>query len=243
MNIIKLDAIGSTNDYLKEIYTKRNLEDYTVVSALEQIKGRGQIGTSWASEKGKNLTISVLKKIVCLDHSEQFSISMGVSLAIVKALNYFAVPQLKIKWPNDILSANKKICGILIENIIKNGQMNAAVIGIGLNVNQTYFDHLQSASSLKLINGITYSLDEVLHQVMKQLKEYAPLIEDRAFDQLKKEYEENLFRKDKPSTFKNLDGELFMGFIQGVTDTGKLLVKLEDNRIEEFDLKQIKLLY
>ena len=133
MYIIKLDAIDSTNAYLKTLVSTNTVEDYTVVVAKHQTEGRGQMGTQWHVEDGKNLTVSVLThmKGFALDHS--FYISMITSLAIVETLQSFNIPKLHVKWPNDILSENKKICGILIENVIKQDVISASIIGIGLN--------------------------------------------------------------------------------------------------------------
>lgn len=243
MKTIKLDAIDSTNTYLRQLSTKENLADFTIVMAALQTAGKGQMGTKWKSEKGKNLTFSVFKKIYCLEIHEGFYISMATSLAIYNALKYFNVPKLAIKWPNDILSENQKICGILIENVIQNSNMTAAIIGIGLNVNQTNFNVGLNASSLKKIIGSHFDLDEVMFQITAQLQKYSHLITERAFETLKEEYESLLFRKDKPSTFTTPNGELFMGFIQGVSEDGKLNVLLEDEVLEAFDLKEIKLMY
>jgi len=243
MKIIKLDAIDSTNTYLRQLSTEENLDDFTIVIAASQTAGKGQMGTKWKTEKGKNLTFSVFKKVSCLENDEGFYISMATSLAIYNALKYFQIPKLAIKWPNDILSENQKICGILIENVIQNSKMTAAIIGIGLNVNQTNFEVGLNASSLKNSVGIHFDLDEVLFQIAEQLKKYSILITERSFKQLKEEYESLLFRKDKPSTFKTPNGELLMGFIQGVAEDGKLNVLLEDEIMTAFDLKEIKLMY
>ncbi len=243
MKIIKLDAIDSTNTFLRQLSSTELLEDFTIVIAASQTAGKGQMGTKWSSEKGKNLTFSVFKKISCLETDEGFYISMATSLAIYNALSYFQIPKLAIKWPNDILSESQKICGILIENVIQNSKMTAAIIGIGLNVNQTEFEIGLNASSLKKITGIHFDLDEVMFQITNQLKKYSRLITDRSFDVLKTEYESLLFRKNKPSTFKNLNGDFIMGFIQGVSEDGKLNVLLEDEIVTAFDLKEIKLMY
>lgn len=243
MKIIKLDAIDSTNTYLRQLSLEQKLADFTIVTTASQTAGKGQMGTKWSSEKGKNLTFSVFKKVSCLENDEQFYISMATSLAIYKALKHFQIPKLAIKWPNDILSENQKICGILIENVIQNSKMTAAIIGIGLNVNQTDFDINLNASSLKEITGIHFDLDEVMFHIAAQLEKYAELITARSFAQLKMEYESFLFRKDKPSTFKDTNGNLFMGFIQGVAEDGKLNVLLEDEIVAAYDLKEIKLMY
>ncbi|MGH1386245.1 biotin--[acetyl-CoA-carboxylase] ligase [Kordia sp.] len=243
MKIIKLDAIDSTNTYLRQLSLEEKLEDFTIVTAASQSAGKGQMGTKWSSEKGKNLTFSVFKKVFCLENDEQFYISMATSLAIYKALKHFQIPKLAIKWPNDILAENEKICGILIESVIQNSKMTAAIIGIGLNVNQTDFEVNLNATSLKKITGIHFDLDEVMFHIAAQLKKYSILITDRSFAELKLEYESLLFRKDKPSTFQNTNGDLFMGFIQGVAEDGKLNVLLEDDIMTAFDLKEIKLMY
>ncbi|UGU14969.1 biotin--[acetyl-CoA-carboxylase] ligase [Sinomicrobium kalidii] len=243
MHIIKLNAIDSTNSYLKELSATGILDDYTIVVARHQTRGRGQMGTSWNSESGKNLTFSVYKKISCIRKEEVFYLSMATSLAIVRALKKFNMPQVKIKWPNDILSANQKICGVLIESIIKKGELDAAVIGMGLNVNQTDFNGLPNAGSLKRITGITYNLDELMHGIVTELRRYEELIVSRNLISLKSRYESALFRKDKPSTFENGEGELFMGFIRGISETGKLVIQLENEVRKEFDLKEVKLLY
>ena len=243
MYIIKLNAIDSTNTYLKEMALVTLPKDYTVVIAESQTKGRGQMGTLWQAETGKNLTVSVFKKVNYLKVEQQFYISMAVSLAICRALKTLKIPQLHIKWPNDILSANKKLCGILIENVIKNNKLQGTIIGFGLNVNQKYFDDLPQASSMSLLTGVIYNKDEVLSKVLKQLQFYFEMLEAKKFSELKDEYEALLFRKEKPSTFRTNDNTIFSGIIKGVTENGMLKVWTEDEIIKTFDLKEVTLLY
>tara|TARA_Y100000385_G_scaffold101238_1_gene104665 strand:- start:3679 stop:4398 length:720 start_codon:yes stop_codon:yes gene_type:complete len=239
MQIIKLNAIDSTNQYLHDLIGKISLEDFAVVTARYQTKGRGQRATTWQSEKDKNLIISVLKKEIDLNPQRQFLLNIVVSLAFFKTLETLQIPKLSIKWPNDILSHDKKIAGILIELILKKNTIDKAIIGIGLNVNQTNFKDLPSASSLQNITGIHYDLDELLHKLLENFKYYFSI---KNTAELWTTYENLLFKKDKPSTFVGLSGDLFSGIIKGVSQRGKLMVKTE-NSIEEFDLKSIKLLY
>ena len=159
------------------------------------------------------------------------------------ALKKANIPKLKIKWPNDILSEKNKICGILIENVIKNNKLNSCIIGVGLNVNQTEFKNLPKASSLKSTIGKHFNLDELLTNIINHLKYYFTRLDNGDLAELKQEYEDELFRKNSPSTFKNAEGELFSGFIKGISNSGKLNVLLEDEIIQEFDLKEITLLY
>lgn len=243
MYIIKLDAINSTNTYLKAMTVATLPKDYLVVVAEHQTAGRGQMGTVWNVEEGKNLTASVFKTVPWLKIEQQFYISMVASLAIYDTLRTLNIPRLNIKWPNDILSVDKKLCGILIENVIKNNELSGTIIGFGLNVNQKYFDNLPQASSMTLATGIIYNKDEVLSEILKQFQFYFDLLEAKKFSEIKSRYENLLFRKDKPSTFKTNDGVLFSGIIQGVTETGLLNIWTEDEIIKTFDLKEVAILY
>tara|TARA_R100001377_G_C3191301_1_gene110728 strand:- start:1523 stop:2254 length:732 start_codon:yes stop_codon:yes gene_type:complete len=243
MHIIKLNATDSTNSYLRALSVSNTLDDYTIVSAKQQTKGRGQRGTNWESEIDKNLMFSVFKNVSFLDFQDNFYISIVTSLALVKTLQQFLIPKISIKWPNDILSEDKKVCGILIENTIKQNTFGDTIIGIGLNVNQTQFEKLPNATSLKVIAGTNLNTDELLLTIIANLKFYFRQLKNSQLELLKNTYESHLFRKNKPSTFKDNDGCLFTGYIQGVSNSGNLRVLLEDEIIAEYELKEISLLY
>ncbi|MGS2727366.1 biotin--[acetyl-CoA-carboxylase] ligase [Psychroserpens sp. BH13MA-6] len=243
MRIIKLDAIDSTNTFLRQLRSAEVLMDYTVVMANSQTHGRGQMGTKWQSEPSKNLMASVFVDVSWLEIGASFNISMAISLAISDTLKSFQIKDVKVKWPNDILADQKKISGILIENVIKNNQLQGSIIGFGLNVNQMRFQDLPQATSMQLLTGTSFNLDEVLERVLKHLKTYIDPLKNGQFEALKKTYEKRLFRHKKPSTFKGNDGQLFTGIIQGVSDAGHLMVLLEDDIIKTFDLKEVTLLY
>lgn len=243
MPTIKLNAIDSTNSYLRTMIGKEVLEDFTVVVTKHQTEGRGQRGSSWISEPSKNLMFSVFIDVSRINLNFPFYLSMAAALAIKRALNTFLIPQLSIKWPNDILSQQKKICGILIENVIKQGEMSASIIGVGLNVNQTYFESLPNASSLKNICGKFFDLDEVLDTILINLRYYVSILRQNKYQSIFNEYNEALFRKDKPSTFKDARGNMFSGFIKSVLNTGDLQILLEDNVIKSYSLKDVSLLY
>ncbi|MET6991910.1 biotin--[acetyl-CoA-carboxylase] ligase [Sediminicola arcticus] len=246
MYIIKLNATESTNVYLKELFAEVALNDFTVVVANEQSKGRGQMGTVWESEPGKNLTFSVLKRFDDFMVSQQFMINVMVSMALYKHLKKLQIPDLSVKWPNDILSGHHKIAGILIENILSGDKIQSSVIGIGLNVNQMHFNNLPNVSSIKLILGKNMDLDELLSSILKSMQETFAVLNAKdpsIVNTILENYKSVLFRKDKPSTFRNENDELFMGFITDVSAEGKIIVTLEDDVKKEFGLKEIKLLY
>jgi len=109
MKIIKLDATDSTNSFLKNLSQSSTLENLTVVVTQDQTKGRGQQDSSWISEPYKNLTFSTLISLNDVKIDQRRYLNFAISLALYKVLFDKKTPKLSIKWPNDILSANKKI--------------------------------------------------------------------------------------------------------------------------------------
>ena len=243
MEIIKLNATNSTNTYLKNLLKEKQVKDLSCIWALSQTQGRGQQGAKWISEPGKNLTFSVLKKFENLPSEYHFLLNMEVSLAIFRALKKLYIPDLAVKWANDILSSKKKICGILIENTLHKEQISASIIGIGVNVNQVFFNDLPNVSSLQKIMGHPFDLEEVLLLICQELEVSLKSLSPTRFETMLNEYHTHLFRKDKPSTFEYPNGERFMGYIRGVSHNGQLQVEQEDALMSSFSLKEIKLLY
>ena len=243
MEIIKLNATNSTNTYLKNLLKEKQVKDLSCIWALSQTQGRGQQGAKWISEPGKNLTFSILKKFENLSSEYHFLLNMEVSLAIFRALKKLYIPNLAVKWANDILSSKKKICGILIENTLHKEQISASIIGIGVNVNQVFFNDLPNVSSLQKIMGHPFDLEEVLLLICQELEVSLKSLSPTRFESMLDEYHTHLFRKDKPSTFEYPNGERFMGYIRGVSHNGQLQVEQEDALMSSFSLKEIKLLY
>ncbi|WP_314969685.1 biotin--[acetyl-CoA-carboxylase] ligase [Capnocytophaga gingivalis] len=243
MEIIKLNATNSTNTYLKNLLKEKQVKDLSCIWALSQTQGRGQQGAKWISEPGKNLTFSVLKKFENLSSEYHFLLNMEVSLAIFRALKKLYIPDLAVKWANDILSSKKKICGILIENTLHKEQISSSIIGIGVNVNQVFFNDLPNVSSLQKIMGHPFDLEEVLLLICQELEVSLKSLSPTRFETMLDEYHTHLFRKDKPSTFEYPNGERFMGYIRGVSHNGQLQVEQEDALMSSFSLKEIKLLY
>lgn len=243
MHIIKLNAIDSTNSFLRQLNAQKKVENFTVVVADSQSNGRGQMGAFWNSEPGKNLTASVSVDVSFLPIDFSFWISMAISLSLSNTLKDAGIKNVKVKWPNDILAGQKKICGILIDNVIKNNRLQTCIIGFGLNVNQGQFDSLPKATSMKIVSGKAYDLDVILENIILNLQGYINQLKVGDYNTIKLLYETELFRKDKPSTFKPIEGNLFTGFIKGVSKSGRLNIITEDAILKQFDLKEIKLLY
>ena len=242
MKLIKLNAIDSTNAFLKGLASKQELENFTVVSAESQTKGKGQMGAVWTAEASKNLIMSVLVKYFLLDASQIFNLNIAVSVAVIEVLESINIPDLSIKWPNDIMSYNKKIGGILIENSIKSDGSIESIIGLGLNVNQTNFIDLPKATSLSLVCEVEFDRELLLQLIVDTFKQKIVYWKENEI-QFWKEYTHLLFKKGIPMPFADENESHFMGIIQGVSDIGKLQVLLEDDSVAEFDIKEIQMLY
>lgn len=243
MNIIKLDATPSTNDFLKALLTKQFVENFTTVTAESQTSGRGQMGSVWETESGKNLTFSVLIRDSLLAIDAIFHLNVLVAVSLLEVLEQLKIPNLSIKWPNDILADNKKIAGILIENSLKSSGEILSVVGIGLNVNQKNFTDLPKAGSLATILNQELDKDEILISIVENLKRNIALLQSRQYDIFWLKYRQKLFKKGVPMPFEDKNGHRFMGIIQDVTTNGKLEVILEDDTVKAFEIKEIQMLY
>jgi len=242
-NLIKLSAVDSTNNFLKNLVSKSEpLPEGTVIMADDQFAGRGQQESTWHAEPGKNLTISILLKPNFLPLSKQFLLNMAVSIAINNALANYLGSDVCIKWPNDIYYLDKKLGGVLIENTILGGAIKTAVIGIGINVNQQKFDEtiLNKATSMQQILQEDVNLRQLLIEICSQIEYLYLRLKSGDYTFLRTAYVDKLYLLDKPSHFKK-DGRVFEGTITGVLDSGMLKVDV-DNEPVEFNFKEIEFL-
>ncbi|WP_299056135.1 biotin--[acetyl-CoA-carboxylase] ligase [uncultured Polaribacter sp.] len=243
MKIIKLNATESTNSFLKNLSQNSDIENLTVVVSEKQTNGRGQQDQAWLSEPFKNLTFSVFNSFDTLKIEHQKHLNFAVSIAIYNVLSNKKIAKLSIKWPNDIMSANKKICGILIENTFAGSKIKKTVIGIGLNVNQTEFPKsIKNVTSLKLETNTDHNLTPLLKEILKEIQTQILKLENNRFKSLEEKYVSVLYKKDIPSMFKDSNGLLFLGIITGISKTGNLLIQLENNSIKEFGIKEVRFL-
>lgn len=243
MSIIKLNAIDSTNDFLKDLTRNQLVDNFTTVVAQKQTKGKGQMGAAWESEGGKNLIMSILVKDILQNVDEIFHLNVAIALSVLQVLQDFKVPNLSVKWPNDIMSDHKKIGGILIENSFKSDTKIESIVGIGLNVNQKQFENLPKASSMAVITSTEFDLDMLLNKIIFQIKKNCSWILSNQSDKLWKEYHNHLFKINVPMAFEDANQNKFMGIIQGVSSEGRLQVILEDDSIKSYGIKEIQILF
>ena len=196
--IIWLKLTDSTNDEARRRLDV--LDNLSVVAARTQTSGRGQGDHTWTSEPGQNLTFNVVLKFPpCAPHaaSEILRITQAVTHALREYLLSKGVAA-RIKWPNDIYVGDKKICGILIENILGGKQVAASMVGIGLNLNQLRFPaDLPNPVSLRQVTGRRYDLREELVLLREELKKSASLLDSQeGRTELARYFDAYVFRKD-----------------------------------------------
>lgn len=177
MKIIKLDTVESTNEYAKKIASKS--ENFTIILAKKQRSGRGRLNRKWESPEG-GLWVSVILK------PEFFSslLSLDMGLAVLETLKNFGIDS-KLKWPNDLLVSEKKICGILLEKISEN-----VIIGIGLNVNISKMN-TENWTSMSVETKKRFNLEEVLDVLINNMRYYYSLYEKREFSKIIEEWKQN----------------------------------------------------
>jgi BirA family transcriptional regulator, biotin operon repressor / biotin---[acetyl-CoA-carboxylase] ligase len=239
-NLITIQQVDSTNNYLKDLLSKSEpLPEGTAIMAESQYAGRGQQQNRWHSEPGKNLTVSIFLKPVFLPVSQQFDLTRAVSLGIIDALKPYLGDQLKIKWPNDIYYADSKLGGILIENLLQGSTIKSSVIGIGLNINQGSFPpEIPNAVSVKQILHRDYELKIILSEICKNVEAAYLNLRSGRFELVRQGYIEQLYRLNEDKIFRAAGVE-FNATITGVRDNGRLVIAKGSEELE-FDLKEIQ---
>ena len=241
MKLIKLNAIDSTNEYIKinkSIFDKELVCIYT----FNQTMGKGQRGRNWESEPYKNLCVSFYKLLSNKASKDiLFKLNMIVSLKMIGILKKYNIPKLSIKWPNDILSENKKIAGILIETSLKNNLLNDFIIGIGLNVNQTDFHDLLNASSLKNIMEKEFDLNKLIKDFIKEFSDFNLKLDSVSLEDLKLDYLKNLYGTNSFLKYQ-YKGSKILGKIVDVKSSECIKIMV-NNIVSTYNLKDLKLTY
>lgn len=237
-NLIELDIIDSTNEYSKKLIKESNVEEGTVILADFQTKGKGQKDGYWESEKGKNLTFSLILYPTFLDIKKQFYLSMSISIGIIEFLSHLSVKS-KIKWPNDIYLNNKKVAGILIENSIKKNIIDSSIIGIGVNLNQAEFkSKAPNPTSLYIELNKTYDVKNSFKLLISYLNKWIKLLYNSHYKKIKSRYKKNLFLINKKTCFTDINGK-FDGRIIDVEESGILLIKTDSKKVRKYNFKEV----
>jgi BirA family biotin operon repressor/biotin-[acetyl-CoA-carboxylase] ligase len=236
-NIVFMPECHSTNTYALQLCQHSAFApEGTVVITDNQTAGRGQRGNNWITEPGKNLTFSVVLNPAFLNTNDQFFLSVFTSLALKDFLQAKGCSGIRIKWPNDIYVESKKICGILIENVVYANRFSYVVIGIGLNINQIEFA-VDTATSLCLSVDRSFDLPSEFEALLTFLEARYLKLRQNDLQSMMEEYLSLLYWLGETHMFSTNDN-LFEGTITGLDENGRLRV-LTDSGENLFEVKEI----
>ena len=219
----------STNLWIKRL-AKEGASEGTLALAEFQSAGRGRLGRSWEVPEGTSVMMSILLRPKFEpQYAPTLTLVMGMAVAkAVKKLGF----DVSIKWPNDVVVSHKKICGILTEMGVRDGKIDYAVIGVGINVNIKEFpeEMVDKATSLYLESGKEFDRSQIPGLVMEAFEEYYEKFAATCdLSGLKEEYESILANYNQP--VRVLAKEPYEGVARGITDGGELLVEKTDGTI------------
>ncbi|MFL2591395.1 MAG: biotin--[acetyl-CoA-carboxylase] ligase [Flavobacteriaceae bacterium] len=238
--IIKINAIDSSNNEIKRLYHNKLHLNGLVVWAKKQTDGRGQGSKKWLSHPNRNLTFSIFLNGENVSFSSHLCLNLITSLSVRKVLMNNGINDLFIKWPNDILSVNKKISGILIENLYKGKKLMGSIVGVGINVNQVIFPKNFNASSMKIITSNEFSLKKTLHDFLDIFNRNLLLYSN--FDLLKKDFNKSLFRKNEIIEYE-INGNIKKGEIIGLYDHDRFQILCSSGLKETPRIRDVKIIY
>jgi BirA family transcriptional regulator, biotin operon repressor / biotin---[acetyl-CoA-carboxylase] ligase len=221
---IELLSVDSTNNYAMQQVQKGTAMNGDAYFAFEQTAGKGQFNKQWLTAKGENIILSLVLDTRKLPLSRQFILNMAAALSARQLFNKYTTEKVKIKWPNDIYCNDRKAAGILIENVIRGKKWQFAILGFGININQTAFSNvLRNPVSLKQITGNTYNVVELAKELCALLEEnIKPLFAGDA-NTILKNYNLYLYKRNELAEFKQ-GSTKFSGIVKKADESGNLII-------------------
>lgn len=240
--IKRLDVVDSTNRYIRD--EADNLwvdgKEIVAVTARHQTAGRGQRGNVWSSKDGENLLLSMLVRPGnSLEVANQFLLSQAVAVSLHAAMKCYGI-ETRLKWPNDIYVGNRKLAGILVELDYSGAFVEQAIVGIGLNVNQTEFPPMDRVPvSMKMLLDKDVHVDDALASVLASFEHYYGMLLGGDSGAIAREYNSLLLGLGERHRFSDADGE-FTAVIEGVEPAGHLLLQRDDGTLSRYAFKEVE---
>lgn len=233
------NRLDSSNNKARALIETGEINKTCWIQAKEQYNGKGLGKNTWHSEKGQNITGSLVIFPKDIRAEDQFIISIATSLAVCDLLELYT-EKVRIKWPNDIYIDKNKIAGLLIEHAILGNSVGSSILGIGININQLSFpDDIPNPTSLARILGFEIELGEVSELLLGFLVERLNQISVGEGNLLKQLYEGKLYRYRKFAPYK-LQEKWLRARITGVNEFGQLILETETGEIMEFGFKEVE---
>lgn len=229
--IIYLNAVSSTNDFIKEYVSEKSINYPIIVFSEYQTKGRGQRSKYWESNSGENLLFSLYLPELGMKTKDLNVISQSFYIEIADWIDALLHQNLaRIKWPNDIILQDKKMGGILLETTINQDKLDSLILGVGLNINQTHFPkELPNASSLAMLcpEG-KWSREEIFEKLLRRLEGLISEWQIGNPSQTAANYHRYLYKFNSEVSIKKGE-DVIRGIHRGVNDSGHWMIERIDN--------------
>ena len=238
-SFVILNQVDSTNNYAMGKVHAGMAKHGDAYFSSNQTAGKGQRGKTWETADAVNIALSLVLDVQLLNASQQFQLLVSVALGCYDFFSSYAGHETSIKWPNDIYWRDRKAVGVLIENSFQGSDWKFAVVGIGVNVNQTGFDpSLKNPVSLKQITGKTYDLIALARELQNHVFNRFGALQKEPFGLSLADYNEHLFGLHKKMHLKK--GSIhFDAIIRGVTPFGQLMTT-ESHQERQFDFGEVE---
>ncbi|MFN5620870.1 MAG: biotin--[acetyl-CoA-carboxylase] ligase [Flavobacteriales bacterium] len=236
-----LDETDSTNAEAMRLLKRSKPAEGTCIAAQFQTEGRGQRSNAWSSRPRENLLVSFILYPPLAISGAPFLLSKTAALAVRETLQHFTTEEVHIKWPNDVLIGRKKAAGILIENQWMGSQWHAAVVGIGLNVNQTIFS-VEHATSLRASGADALAPETVLTELQTRLSHHYHRLCKGESQAISGQYHDRLFGKENNHSYETLEGPIEAKVLR-VLDDGRIEMVTGQGNTRLYDLSELRLIY
>lgn len=242
-----LEETTSTNAVLMSMMREKYArgEVFSEISALRsdfQTQGRGAGTNKWFSSKGKNILLSVCVK-PNLQAADQFLFNLYFSVATHRFLSKY-LPNVKIKWPNDMYVGDKKLAGDLTQHVISNNKIDFTIAGIGINVNEETFPaDIPNPTSLLLEARKQFSVPQLVDEYLQILENELNTLDVENELNLRDRYKSVLYKIDEPHSYL-VDNQIVEGIIRDIDHYGRLLLEhTSTGQLKAYEYKQIVYLF
>ncbi|MFN5333289.1 MAG: biotin--[acetyl-CoA-carboxylase] ligase [Bacteroidota bacterium] len=237
-DVFFLPECHSTNDIAMQCLRQGTLGEGSIVITDFQTQGKGQRGNTWETNPGENLTFSLVLRPKFLEIGAQVFLNMAIANAIRSCISKY-IPQIQVKWPNDLVVAHcGKLGGILIENILSGTSWDYAIVGIGINVNQRQFGAPQ-ATSMSLLTEKQFALSDLLQELIHHIESAYLALKNGYMEEITQQYLDHLYLYKELARY-TVDQQEVEGKIVGLSNSGDLYLELLDGTLKSFGIKEIK---
>ena len=237
MNIIKVDATNSTSTLIASLFRSGVIEIPSALYTNDQTGGRGRLERPWNSEPGKNLTISYVFPDFGSSPKSVFRAMRQITWSVLEILEAVRIPDLSVKWPNDIMAGDRKIAGILIERSLRQGKSSFVIVGIGLNVNQVSFKDEYKATSMCELTQKDFEIDPLAYGLSVSIVNHLLQGQEITIDQ----FHSKLYGISQMHRWQ-LGDKVVEATLLGVTEDGSVLLCSSEGKPLKFTSEAIRML-